>query len=161
MKNSSKELYAYTNSHATVNPLNCALKCFSWKIICSLLIVLGGRSVVGQGSISIAAAGTAYTQDFNTLANSTTSSTLPLGWYFNETGTGSNTLYTPGTGSGTAGDTYSFGAASNTDRSLGTLLSGSVTSTIGITCINNSPFPIHTISITYVGSSGVLVQRIG
>ena len=48
MKNSLNELYVDTNSHATVNPLYSALKCFSWKPIFLLLIVFGGRSVVGQ-----------------------------------------------------------------------------------------------------------------
>ena len=38
-------------------------------------------------------------------------STLPAGWELAETGTNANMTYTAGTGSGNAGDTYSFGAA--------------------------------------------------
>src|SRR5262245_29377598 len=53
-----------------------------------------------------------YTQDFNTLVSSGTSATLPAGWAILETGTSGavNGQYTAGTGSGTAGDVYSFGA---------------------------------------------------
>lgn len=59
---------------------------------------------------------TAYTQNFDSLANSGTSSALPTGWAFSESGTNANTMYTAGTGSGNAGDTYSFGPSGGTDR---------------------------------------------
>ncbi len=92
-----------------------------------------------------------YTQDFNTLANSGSSASLPTGWLFNETGTNTNGLYTAGTGSGTGGDTYSFGAAASTDRALGTLQSGSLISTIGAQIQNNSGTSITKIKISYTG----------
>jgi hypothetical protein len=92
-----------------------------------------------------------YSQDFNTLANTGTSSTVPTGWLFAETGTNANTLYTAGTGSGNAGDTYSFGAASNTERAFGTLLSGSLTSTIGAQIQNNSGSTVTKLKISYTG----------
>ncbi|HEX6847049.1 MAG TPA: T9SS type A sorting domain-containing protein [Chitinophagaceae bacterium] len=72
--------------------------------------------------------GATYNQDFNTLALSGTSSTVPAGWLFSESGTNANTIYTAGTGSGNAGDTYSFGAASNSERAFGGLQSGIITS---------------------------------
>src|SRR6185369_6113810 len=48
----------------------------------------------GTGTVSLTSIGTPQTQDFNTLASTgTANSTLPTGWYFDETGTGANTTY--------------------------------------------------------------------
>lgn len=63
----------------------------------------------------------AYTQDFNSLANTGTSSTLPLGWSILEAGANANTTYAAGTGSINTGNTYSFGAAGSTERALAAL----------------------------------------
>jgi hypothetical protein len=107
---------------------------------------------VSNSQISLTTIGSAYTQDFNSLTNSgTTSTTMPSGWVFNETGTGANTTYTIGTGSGTGGDTYSFGATSSTDRALGGLQSGSVVPTIGASFTNNTSTTITSIDISYFG----------
>jgi hypothetical protein len=95
-------------------------------------------------------AGTDLTENLNSLANTGSSSTMPTGWYFSESGTGANSTYTAGTGSVSSGDTYSFGTTSG-DRALGTLLSGSVTSTIGTKFINSSGETITSIKITYTG----------
>ena len=103
------------------------------------------------GQINLSTIGSPYTQDFNTLSNSTSSSTLPSGWFLNETGSGANISYSAGTGSGTGGDTYSFGLASSTERSLGMLLSGSVTPTIGAQFSNTSGSTITSLIITYTG----------
>jgi hypothetical protein len=103
------------------------------------------------GQVSIPSVGTPVTQDFNTLASSGTSSTLPTGWVLLETGTNFNTTYTAGTGSGNAGDTYSFGAASNSERAFGTLLSGSLTPTIGASFTNNTGTTITGLVISYTG----------
>jgi len=92
-----------------------------------------------------------YQQDFNTLASSSTSTTLPTGWLFNETGANANTLYSSGTGSATSGDTYSFGAAATTERAFGTLLSGSLTSAIGAYFVNNTGVTLSSITISYTG----------
>ena len=69
--------------------------------------------------------------DFNTLALSGKSSTVPTGWLFSESGTNANTTYTASTGTGNAGDTFSFGAVSNTERAFGSLQSGSLNPTVG------------------------------
>ncbi len=50
-----------------------------------------------------------YSQDFNTLVNSATSSVLPTGWALLETGAGANATYTASIGSSGTGDTYIFG----------------------------------------------------
>lgn len=92
-----------------------------------------------------------YSQDFNTLANSGTSSTLPTGWLLNETGSNANTTYTAGTGSSNSGDSYSFGAASNTERAFGTVQSGSLIAAIGAQIQNNSGNTITKLKISYTG----------
>ncbi|GAB2714800.1 hypothetical protein GCM10011495_30650 [Hymenobacter frigidus] len=101
--------------------------------------------------VSIAAVNTPATQDFNSLAATGTApkTTLPPGIDFSEAGGDAN--YTAGTGSATSGDTYSFGATSNTERALGTLLSGSITSTIGAQYSNNTGQTITSLAISYTG----------
>jgi uncharacterized protein len=92
-----------------------------------------------------------YTQNFDSLANTATSSTLPAEWLIAESGTGANTIYTAGTGSGNAGDTYSFGAASSTDRALGGLQSGSLIPSFGTSFTNNTGSTITALDIAYTG----------
>ena len=103
--------------------------------------------------ISIAAVNTAYTENFDGLAATGTGdkSTLPVGFNFEETGAGANATYTAGTGSGSSGDTYSFGTSATPERALGTLLSNSVSSTIGAAYTNNSGAPITSLLIRYTG----------
>jgi len=90
-------------------------------------------------------------QDFNTLASTGTSGSLPTGWYFAETGTNSNTIYTAGNGSVNTGDTYSFGSTSSPERALGGIQSGSLIPTIGFWVTNNTGSTITSILITYTG----------
>ncbi|MCK6613714.1 MAG: T9SS type A sorting domain-containing protein [Ignavibacteriaceae bacterium] len=92
-----------------------------------------------------------YTQNFNTLASSGTSSTLPTGWYLSESGTGANTTYAAGTGSDNGGNTYSFGESANSERALGGLQSGSVIPTIGMAFVNNTGSIITDLPISYTG----------
>ncbi|MEQ1644088.1 MAG: IPT/TIG domain-containing protein, partial [Pyrinomonadaceae bacterium] len=101
------------------------------------------------GTVSLTTLGTAYTENFDTLANTGTSSTVPTGWNFTEAG--GNTSYTAGTGSSATGDTYSFGATSATDRALGTLRSGSVVTTITATFQNNTGSTITSLNVGYTG----------
>ena len=100
---------------------------------------------------AITLTGTTYTENFDTLANTGTSSTLPSGWEFAETGTAVNTTYTAGTGSGTAGDTYSFGSAGSTDRALGGLQSGSLNPTFGASFTNTTGTAISSLLVSYTG----------
>lgn len=122
-----------------------------------LLLVIGiiaasfARGSAAATCISLTTSGSAYTQDFNTLASTGTSSTLPTGWALSETGSGLNTTYTAGTGSSTTGDTYSFGAAANTERAFGGLQSGSLIPTIGACFTNDTGGAINSIAIAYTG----------
>jgi hypothetical protein len=92
-----------------------------------------------------------YTQDFNTLVNTGTSFNIPSGWLLAEVGTGANTTYSAGTGSGSSGDTYSFGAAGSAERALGSLQSGSVTPSFGAHFTNYTGSTITTLQVTYTG----------
>ncbi len=94
----------------------------------------------------------AYTQNFNTLkATAGTSTTVPSGWKFLETGTNANTTYTTDAGSSTTGDTYSYGTGTSTERAFGTLRSGSLISTLGVQITNGTAQTITSITISYTG----------
>lgn len=102
--------------------------------------------------VSITSTATPYTQNFNTLrATAGTSATLPTGWRLLETGTNANTSYTAGNGSATTGDTYSFGTGTATERALGTLLSGSLNSTVGVQIRNSTGQTVTSLTISYTG----------
>lgn len=116
------------------------------------------------GSAAALSAGTAhaavtlvnpiYFEDFDTLISTGTATVpgaLPNGFEFLEVGTNANRIYTAGTGSSNAGDTYSFGAAGSTDRALGTLLSGTLQSRFGVQLINGLNRTITALNISYVG----------
>lgn len=93
----------------------------------------------------------AYSEDFNSLAASLTSSSTPTGWSFAESGSSGNNngLYSASTGSSTAGDTYSFGTDS--DRAFGELTTGTLNSTIGAQFRNTGSTAIQSLSIGYDG----------
>jgi predicted extracellular nuclease len=108
----------------------------------------------GVGSVSLAALGAAYGQDFDTLASTgTTNTTLPTGWFLAEAGTSgtNNDAYAAGTGSSNAGDTYSFGGAASPERAFGGLLSGALTPIVGASFTNDTGSTIHSLAISYTG----------
>lgn len=97
---------------------------------------------------------TSYSQDFNTLITTGTSQPFLLsGWGIQETGNGArfNQLYTADAGTGTSGDVISYGSVASNDRSLGSLASGSLTSSFGSYYINNSGAVINRVKINYTG----------
>ncbi|MBL8177231.1 MAG: hypothetical protein JNK48_21330 [Bryobacterales bacterium] len=109
---------------------------------------------------------TSYTQDFNTLVSSGTAllTTLPQGWNVNYRLNGTTleviappstkTTYRAGTGSDNAGDFYSFGAASNSDRAFGSLASGNsqVGNVAQYFCFtNNSGATVTSLRVAYRG----------
>lgn len=102
-------------------------------------------------AITINLANVGYTENFDTLTNTGTSSTVPAGWAFSETGSGANATYTAGTGSSATGDTYSFGAAGSTDRAFGTLLTGSLTSSLGTFITNNTGGTLTQLTFSFYG----------
>lgn len=133
------------------------------KIIIALFLPLFGFS-----QVSITGAGN-YTQDFNTLASTGTANawidntTLP-NWFSQRTGTG--TTYDASTGSGTAGNLYSYGVTAATERALGTQGSGGAAAghfAHGILFQNNSSLSITDFTVSYTleqwRKSGVTVSQ--
>src|SRR5207237_27901 len=96
-----------------------------------------------------------FIEHFDTLSNSTSpSNVLPSGWFLTETGTGAaaDGSYVVGTGSSNAGGAYSFGAAATTERALGSLGSGTVTTVeYGAQRPNNAGSVIPSATISYWG----------
>lgn len=79
-----------------------------------------------SGAVNITTLGTPFTQNFDTLPASgsatwTNNSTIP-GWYHARTGTG--TTIVANNGSSNAGNLYSYGTGTATDRALGSVGSG-------------------------------------
>ena len=107
----------------------------------------------------------AYTQDFNILASTSTSSVVPAGVGFVETnvgtGTTANNTYTAitisstGSGSSGTGETYSFGAGTTatTDRALGSVRSGSLASQYGFAFTNTTGSVITSLAVSYTGET--------
>lgn len=126
---------------------------FTFRQVLGLLTVLfWGTGAMAQ--ISIPNASFTDAQDFSTLANTGTSSTVPAGWAFSEAGANQNALYAAGTGSNNAGDTYSFGfAAPNTERAFGGLQAGSLIPTVGVCYTNNTTATITGLTVTYTGET--------
>ncbi|MFZ4770950.1 MAG: CehA/McbA family metallohydrolase [Ferruginibacter sp.] len=113
------------------------------NLICNLWV---------NAQVSITAANTAFTQNFNTLkATAGTSATLPTGWKLLETGTNANTTYSSDAGTTTTGNTYSYGTGTTTERALGTLLSGTLLSKLGVQLKNSTGQTITSITISYTG----------
>jgi hypothetical protein len=119
------------------------------KIYAIMSLLISSLAVMGQ--ISITSTGIPYLQDFNTLASSGTSSTVPAGWAFVEAGSQANTTYSADNGTNNTGDTYSYGTTSSTERAFGGLQSGNVIPTIGASFINNTGSVIFGFTILYTG----------
>jgi hypothetical protein len=112
--------------------------------------------VRAAGSISLAALDTPSTENFDTLSNSagTTTNSLAInGWAMTESGGGArdNEQYAVDTGGSNTGDTYSYGAALNTDRAFGALRSGTLVPLFGASFTNNAGATITSLDVAYTG----------
>jgi predicted extracellular nuclease len=106
---------------------------------------------------------TTYTQTFDTLANSGTSSTWTddstlAGWYLATDNNPTVATYLVGTGSGNTGGFYSFGSSGSTDRALGgvgsnTYYGGSGVGKgyIGVVLRNETGADIDALGVSYTG----------
>jgi uncharacterized protein len=116
-----------------------------------LAVCLAAVSANTSSPAGITSFGVAISENFNTLSSTAASSSTPAGWGFVESGSNANATYGVGTGSGNAGDTYSFGATGSTERAFGGLLSGSLTPTIGAAFTNHTGGTITSLAISYTG----------
>jgi endonuclease/exonuclease/phosphatase family metal-dependent hydrolase len=104
-----------------------------------------------SAQISISSLTTAYTQQFNSLKTSKTSSTLPPGWRISESGSSANTTYAADMGASNTGNTYSYGSGTQTDRALGMLRSAALIPTAGVQFINATGQVLTSITVNYTG----------
>ncbi len=123
-----------------------------------------------RAQVSLTTLGTPYTQTFDTLPASgsatwTNNSTIP-GWYHARTGTG--TTVVANNGSSNAGNLYSYGTGTATDRALGSLGSGNAAVGNlfwGVRLVNNTGATVTSLDITYRGeqwrNSAAAAQTIG
>ncbi|MFZ5883846.1 MAG: hypothetical protein ACOYYI_08725, partial [Chloroflexota bacterium] len=134
-----------------MNPIRYP-RLFCAFLLLSILMGMTGmpmQIVRGAGTISLT--GIPYTENFDTLASSGASSSVPVGWEFIETGTNANTTYTAGTGSNNTGDTYSFGSTGSPERAFGELTSASLMTTLGANFTNDTGAAITSMIIRYTG----------
>lgn len=123
-----------------------------WALAAALAILSPADGTrAAAGAVSLTAFGTRYVQDFDTLAATGSSSTLPVGWALSETLANADASYTAGAGAGNAGDTYSFGADGSQDRAFGGLQSGSLIPRIGAAFSNDTGGTITSLDIAYAG----------
>ncbi len=116
-----------------------------------LLAGMSGALFEAGAQVAINSVGSVYFQDFNSLASTGSSNTVPTGWAFVETGSSADGNYTAGTGISGTGNTYSFGASSSTERAFGGLRSPSLVPTLGASFINNTGEVIGSLTIVYKG----------
>jgi predicted extracellular nuclease len=76
---------------------------------------------------------------------------LPPGASLDEVGTSARVdgLYTAEDGTGNAGDVYSLGTSGSNDRAFGTLLSGTITPTIGVVVRNDTGTTLTSLGVAY------------
>jgi hypothetical protein len=98
-----------------------------------------------------------WSENFDGLSNVdiSTSSVVPVGFGFIETGTNADDFYTVNRGSANTGNTYSYGRPSPetsfTDRAFGGLRSGSNVPLIGGCFVNDTNSAIASVNITFDG----------
>lgn len=120
--------------------------------------LLGGPSAPVSNSrfLTIDSFDTYYRQNFDTIAYSYAGAapftTLPRGWFAQETGSGADGNYRAAYGEFAGGMIYSFGDSLSTERALGSVGSGSVTrSDYGSAWINRTGKVVNNIEITFMG----------
>lgn len=114
------------------------------------------ETILAPNSLSLTTLGVPITQNFNALPASgsatwANNSTLS-GWYHARTGSG--TTVVANDGSSNAGNLYSYGTGTNSDRALGSL--GSDNSAVGnifwgIILTNNTGATVTSLNVSYVG----------
>ena len=120
--------------------------------LCCVFALSSAHADGGSGSVTYNGGAS---ENFDTLASSGTSSTLPAGWYFHA---GTSTTYTADDGSlSTTGSVYSYGAAAATDRAFGSMVtnalggSGTVAARIGARINNQSGSTLSQLQVSYTG----------
>lgn len=120
------------------------------KQIFLLLTFLHGINTSAQ--ISVTTTSLRYIQNFDSLdASGSAQTNMPAGWSFFEWGGASaNGTYRAGTGSGTSGDTYSYGATGSSERALGSLCSSGLQNvSFGMCFVNRTSSYLNAVDISF------------
>ena len=120
------------------------------------ILLLGFVAVPATAQVALTTLDTPYTQTFDGLpatgsATWTNNATIP-GWFHARTGTG--TTIVANDGSSNAGNLYSYGAGTSSDRALGSLGSGNAAIGNlfwGVRLQNNTGATINSLDIAYTG----------
>jgi hypothetical protein len=112
------------------------------------LLALCCSSAAMAQSVSITG-GVPAIESFDSLAATGTSGVLPPGWALAETDDNADLNYRAGDGSSNSGDTYSFGTGTDSERALGSLLSGSLASRFGARLQNDTGATLSDIRIDF------------
>ena len=115
-----------------------------------LVGLLLAAAVTPLAAVTLSQLNTPVAENFDTLA-SVTSSVMPAGWQFEETGSSANTTYGAGIGSSSTGNTYSFGATGSTDRSLGSVRTSGVASIFGAFVTNDTGDTVTDLTFEFTG----------
>lgn len=113
--------------------------------------VLPSIPVLAADYAELTALGQAYLQDFNTLVVDGSSSLLPAGWVFLETGSTADGTYTANRGNLAVFDTYSYGSTGSSDRALGSLQGETLIPMFGAAFVNHTGGVITSAQIAYTG----------
>jgi predicted extracellular nuclease len=125
-------------------------------LVIALASLLQIAPVMAAGPVSLTTLGTPYTQNFDALPTSgsatwTNNSTIP-GWFHARTGTGTTIVADAGTSN--AGNLYSYGTGTATDRALGSIGSGNAAAGNffwGVRLANDTGATITSLDISYTG----------
>src|SRR5690606_10389224 len=107
------------------------------------------------------------TEDFDTLASTGTSSSLPTGWYFLEASGTTTATYQADDGSLNQGNVMSYGSSGSTDRGFGALPgnniggSGTVAADIGARLTNATGSTLTSIDISFVTELWLYQDAVG
>ncbi|RYY41994.1 MAG: hypothetical protein EOO06_21725, partial [Chitinophagaceae bacterium] len=116
-----------------------------------LLFYLVSLTMLADAQVNITSAGTAFTQDFNSLsstgtANSWVDNTTIVGWYANQA------TYRADAGGSNTGAMYSYGAASDPERALGAVTSSGVSTVyFGVRLKNTTGSSLASFLVAYTG----------
>lgn len=129
--------------------------------VAAAVVLVAGVMIVGVSPPTASAAGTVtmtasktLSENFDTLVSSgtgTLDTNTPAGVQFLETSTNANTTYTASAGGSNAGDTYSFGTGTSTERALGQVRSTGLVSTLGYQFTNGTAETITDLTVAYTG----------
>ena len=142
-----------------------------WRGFASLVVVAAMVMLAPAAwatPYSYTTSGSIYSQSFDSLPSSGSSSLTGLGpfdtdaapisavdtqgWQFLKyQGNSSNALFSANTGGSTSGSAYSYGSTGSTDRSLGALTSGSGNYRLGMVLQNNTGETLTSFTLSYLG----------